>query len=270
MSFSDSDFVGSIPALYNKYLVPMIFESYAADLTSRAARHAPRNILEIGAGSGVVTRAMTPRLLAEARYCVTDLNQPMLDFAQASQPPDARLTWQQADAGALPYADRTFDLVLCQFTAMFFPDRTACYREIRRVLKPGGWFLFNVWDKISENEFAELAERAVASVFPEDPPTFMSRIPHGYHDRQRIRSDVEAAGFVDVSVETISDTSRAASPLEVAMAYCQGTPMRNEIERRDATRLDAATEAVRAAVESRWGSGPVAARIQGHVIAAKG
>ena len=130
MSRGDEVFAGSIPALYDEYLVPLIFESYAADLALRAARHDPGNVLEIGAGSGVVARALAPLLPADTRYCVTDLNQPMLDFARARQRADARLSWQQADAGALPFADGEFDVAVCQFSAMFFPDRVACYREI--------------------------------------------------------------------------------------------------------------------------------------------
>jgi hypothetical protein len=137
-----------------------------------------------------------------------------------------------------------------------------------RVLKPGGRFLFNVWDRIEENEFAAEVTRAVATVFPEDPPLFLARTPHGYHDTAAIRRDAEAGGFGSVTVETITDISRAASPLLVAVAYCQGTPLRTEIEKRDASRLETATEAARAAIESRWGSGPVAARIQGHVVTA--
>src|SRR5262249_29525488 len=134
---TDKLFAGSLPENYDRYMVPLIFGPYAADMARRAASLSPGTVLEIAAGSGVVTRALAPKLSQAASYTVTDLNQPMLDYAASQQPPDARITWRQADALALPFENATFDLVCCQFGAMFFPDRTAGYREARRVLKPG-------------------------------------------------------------------------------------------------------------------------------------
>ena len=194
----------------------------------------------------------------------------MLDHAAAQQPRDRRLTWQQADALALPFEDRTFDVVACQFGAMFFPDKVQGYREARRVLKPGGRFFFNVWDRIEDNEFADVVTQALAAVFPDDPPRFMARTPHGYHDVERIRAELKAAGFADVSVDTVSERSKAPSPRDPAVAYCQGTPLRNEIEARDASRLDEATQKAAEALERRFGNGPVDGRIQAHVISAGG
>jgi SAM-dependent methyltransferase len=194
----------------------------------------------------------------------------MLDRAAAQQPPDRRLTWQQADALALPFEDRTFDVVACQFGAMFFPDKVQGYREARRVLQPGGRFFFNVWDRIEDNEFADVVTQALAAVFPDDPPRFMARTPHGYHDVERIRAELKAAGFADVSVDTVTERSKAPSPRDPAVAYCQGTPLRNEIEARDASRLDEATQKAAEALERRFGKGPVDGRIQAHVISAGG
>ncbi len=154
MPETDKVFAGSIPENYDRYLVPLIFESFARDIAQRAAALSPRSVLETAAGSGVVTRALTPRLSPDARYAVTDLNQPMLDYAATRQPADNRISWRQADALALSFEDAAFDLVCCQFGVMFFPDRQAGYREAKRVLKPGGYFLFSVWDRIEENVFA--------------------------------------------------------------------------------------------------------------------
>ena len=140
MVATDKVFAGSIPEIYDRFLVPLIFEPYATDLAGRIAGMKPRHVLETAAGTGVLTRALASRLAGDARIVATDLNQPMLDHAAAQQPPDRRLTWQQADALALPFEDRTFDVVACQFGAMFFPDKVQGYREARRVLKPGGRF----------------------------------------------------------------------------------------------------------------------------------
>jgi ubiquinone/menaquinone biosynthesis C-methylase UbiE len=144
MTASDKNFVGAIPDLYDRLLVPLIFQEYANDLAGRVGRLKPPSLLEIAAGTGVLTRATAPLLNPEARIVATDLNQPMLDVAMEKQPGDSRIVWRQADALALPFDDETFDAVTCQFGAMFFPDKVQGYREARRVLKPGGHFLFNL------------------------------------------------------------------------------------------------------------------------------
>jgi ubiquinone/menaquinone biosynthesis C-methylase UbiE len=265
---TDKAFTGSIPENYDRYMVPLIFAPYAEDLARRAGALAPHAVLEIAAGTGVVPRALAPRLPAEASYVVTDLNQPMLDYAASRQEPDRRIQWRQADAMALPFPDSSFDLVCCQFGAMFFPDRPAAYREARRVLKPGGRLLFSVWDRIEENVFADDVTNALARMFPNDPPRFLARTPHGYHDTAQIRRDLQSAGFAQAAIETRAEQSRAASPRIPAMAYCKGTVLRSEIEARAPGMLDAATDSAAAAIEARHGSGAVSAKIQAHVIAA--
>jgi ubiquinone/menaquinone biosynthesis C-methylase UbiE len=268
MSESDKVFAGSIPEDYDRYMVPLIFENFAEDIAQRAAALSPSSVLETAAGTGVVTRALTPRLLPDASYIVTDLNQPMLDYAAARQAADSRISWRKADAQALPFEDAAFDLVCCQFGVMFFPNRPSGYREAKRVLKPGGRFVFNVWDRIEENVFAYDVTNALAEVFPDDPPRFLARTPHGYHDTTLIRRDLEQAGFSSVVIETRAAQSRASSPRHPAVAYCQGTPLRNEIEARDAGKLEAATDHAASAIASRHGNGEVAAKIQAHVIVA--
>jgi ubiquinone/menaquinone biosynthesis C-methylase UbiE len=269
MSAGDKLFAGSIPENYDRYMVPLIFEGYARDIARRAVALSPKAVLETAAGSGVVTRALAPGLSSDASYVVTDLNQPMLDYAATRQNPDDRLSWRQADAQALPFEDAVFDLVICQFGVMFLPDRPSAYREARRVLKPGGCFLFNAWDRIEDNVFACDVTHALAEFFPDDPPRFMARTPHGYHDTALIRSDLAKAGFSNVAIETRVEESRAPSPRHVAVAYCQGTPLRNEIEARGADKLEAATEHAASALARKHGSGEVAAKIQAHVIMAR-
>jgi ubiquinone/menaquinone biosynthesis C-methylase UbiE len=268
MLVTDKVFAGSIPENYDRYMVPLIFEPFAADLARRAASLSPSAVLETAAGTGVVTRALAPKLSPAASYMVTDLNQPMLDYAASRQAPDSRIKSRQADALALPFENAAFDLVCCQFGAMFFPDRSSAYREARRVLKPGGHFLFNVWDRIEENEFANDVTNALAEIFPNDPPRFLARTPHGYHDTAVIRGELEDAGFSRVVIETRAEQSRASSPRLPAVAYCQGTVLRTEIEARDAGGLEAATDYAASAIADRHGDGEVAAKIQAHVILA--
>jgi ubiquinone/menaquinone biosynthesis C-methylase UbiE len=265
---ADKVFAGSVPENYDRYMVPLIFEQYATDMAQRAAALSPNSVLEIAAGTGVVTRALAPKLAPTAHYTVTDLNQPMLDYAASRQPPDSRITWRQADAMALPFADARVDLVCCQFGAMFFPDRPAAYREARRVLKPDGHFLFSVWDRIEENIFADDVTNMLARMFPDDPPRFLARTPHGYHDTDLIRRDVEDAGYSSVTIETRAEVSRAASARIPAVAYCQGTLLRNEIEARAPGKLEAATDEATSVIAARHGRGEVAAKISAHVILA--
>jgi SAM-dependent methyltransferase len=225
-------------------------------------------VLETAAGSGVLTRALASRLDSDACYTVTDLNQPMLGHAANKQGPDDRITWRQVDALNLPFDDASFDAVVCQFGVMFFPDKVAAYTEAKRVLKTGGSFLFNVWDHIDTNEFADVVTKAAASVFPEDPPCFLARTPHGYHDMDLIQDELGRAGFSDVSIATLEETSSAPSPRHPAIAYCQGTPLRNEIETRDASLLQHVTDRATEAIEARFGAGPVAGKIKGHIVTA--
>ena len=153
MVANDKVFAGSVPEMYDRLMVPLIFEPYARDIVERVVRVRPRQVLETAAGTGVVTRLLASRLPADARIVATDLNPPMIEVA-ARQLQDDRIMWKQADALALPFEDLRFDAVVCQFGAMFFPDKTQGYREAHRVLKPGGRFFFNVWDRIEANEIA--------------------------------------------------------------------------------------------------------------------
>ena len=264
----DKVFAGSIPDVYDDYLVPLIFEQYADDLAQRTGALDPQKVLEIAAGSGVVTRAVAAVLDPAARYVVTDLNRPMLDRAASMQDDPSRVKWEPADALDLRFEDDSFDLVLCQFGAMFFPDRVRAYREAHRVLGEGGAFIFNMWDRIEENDFAFEVTRALAEVFPDDPPSFLPRTPHGHYDTTTYRSELETAGFSQVKIEPVDAVSVAANPAIPAVAYCQGTPLRNEIEARNPPGLEEATARATDAIRQRFGDGEVHSRIRGFVITA--
>ena len=266
MSDIDKIFAGSIPALYESHLVPLNFEPYAADLKQRVASMNISRILEVAAGTGVVTRALASIANENMTIIATDLNQAMLD--QAAVVGTARpVRWQQADALALPFPDGEFDAVVCQFGVMFFPDKAKAFAEAHRVLKPGGVFLFNVWDSLPDNEFADTIATALAAVFPDDPPRFLARTPYGYHDHSTIAQELAAAGFTNAPrIETLTARSRAPSAREVAIAYCQGTPLRSEIEARDASRLGEATDKAAAALVQRFGPNAVDGKIQALVV----
>lgn len=259
-------FAGSIPEVYDKYLVPLIFEPYALDLAQRLASLPLTNVLEIACGTGAVTRRLALALPDDVFIIATDLSQPMLNYA-SSIGTNRPVEWRQADALQLPFDKASFDAVVCQFGAMFFPDRVRAYAEIRRVLRKGGVFLFNTWDRIEENEFTHVVHETLLAAFPDDPPGFINRVPHGYHDTATIRRDISASGFSEQpGIQTVAARSRAASARIPAMAFCQGTPIRNEIEARDPARLDAVTAAAEAALAERFGHAAIDGKIQAHVV----
>jgi SAM-dependent methyltransferase len=268
MSSPDTDkaFSGSVPEVYQTHLVPLIFEPYAKDLVHRLASRSLTGVLEIAAGTGVVTRALAAALPEGVPIVATDRNQPMLDHASALGTA-RRVEYRQADAMQLPFEDESFDAVVCQFGVMFFTDKAKAFSEARRVLRPGGVFLFNVWDRIEENEFADTVTTALESLFPEDPPRFLARTPHGYNDPLIIERDLAVGGFnAPAQITTVAARSRAESPRVPAIGYCQGTPLRNEIEARDASLLGEATDIAAEAIARRFGRGAVDGRIQAHIV----
>ncbi len=266
-SHGDTSFTGSVPKLYERYLVPLIFQPYVADLVGRLPGGALSRVLEIAAGTGVATRELARTLPENVEIVATDLNEAMLEHAEelgTARP----VEWRQADAAALPFPDGSFDAVVCQFGVMFFPDKAKAFAEARRVLRPGGIFLFNTWDRIEENEFVDTVTKSLESLFPDDPPRFHARVPHGYSDRATIERDVMAGGFGTPEITTVAKESRGRSAREVGIAYCQGTPLRTEIEERDATLLGDATVVAVKALTERFGKDKPIGKIQAHVVKA--
>jgi SAM-dependent methyltransferase len=265
---TDNVFTDAISVIYDRYLVPLMFEPYADALARRLVPIGPRRVLEIAAGTGVVTRALATALPETTSIIATDLNKSMLDQAVAvgtSRPVD----WCRADALQLPFDDGEFDAVVCQFGVMFFTDKPKAFAEARRVLRDGGVFLFSVWDRIEENEFADIVSETAKALFPDDPPSMMSRTPHGYFERDRIERDLVLGGFTRApKFETVAERSRADSALVPAIAYCQGTPVRRELEARGASRVAEVTEAAARAIRQRFGEGEVDGKIQAHIITA--
>ena len=263
MTATDTVFAGSIPAIYDQYMVPLLFAPYAKLVAKRAAELRPRRILETAAGTGVVTEELH-RALPDAEIVATDLNAPMLE--QATRRMGAKnLRFQPADAQQLPFDNDSFDLVICQFGVMFYPDKVRANAEARRVLREGGRYMLVIWDRIEHNLATMVAARAVGAVFPGDAAKFYERVPFRYHDVGEIESDLLAAGFTDIEYETIELRSRAASARDVAIGLVQGTPVRSEIEEIDPTKLSLATDAVAEALKQFEGPGgfdaPMSARL---------
>lgn len=248
--------------IYDNFLVPAMFAPFAADLSGRVASYAPARVLELAAGTGGLTRELCAALPG-VDIVATDLNPAMVDRGQQRVP---TATWRQADAQRLPFADATFDVTACQFGVMFVPDRAAAYAETRRVLVPGGRVVLAVWSTIAEHAFAAALVDALEAVFPDDPPTFVVRVPHGYADPAVVHAELAAAGFDQIAVDTVTLKGHAASTDDLVTGFCLGTPLRAAL----ATRRDLAqarAEVARAMTE-RLGPGPCTARMTAHVVTA--
>ena len=227
-----SEFVGSIPEYYDAGLGPRIFFDYANELAGRVAKLKPGSVLELAAGTGIVTRRLRDALPAHCQLLASDLNAPMLDLAQKKFDSDESVLFETADATNLQFDDELFDTVACQFGVMFFPNKEQSYSEVFRVLKPCGHYIFNVWGSWEKNPFAELVHEVIADFFPDDPPGFY-QVPFGYHNIDVIRESVLASGFNQVKTEYVDIISAIPSAEEFAQGIVFGNPVFDEIIERD-------------------------------------
>lgn len=262
-----ADFTQSIADLYDAILGPFMFEPFARETAGRLAGMGGE-LLEIAAGTGIVTRELDRVLGPGARITASDLNPPMLAVGARKLAGSGRVAWRQADALALPFADESFDAVVVQFGVMFYPDKVAGHAEAARVLRPGGRYVASVWDDLASNPVAQVVHETVGGCFPDDPPAFFARTPHGHHDAARLVADMVAAGFRNTVVETVTLAAGRLPAGDLARGFCEGTPLRNEIVQRDEGRLGEVTAAVSRALEARYGPGPVESTIQAHILTA--
>jgi ubiquinone/menaquinone biosynthesis C-methylase UbiE len=259
MPQESTGFNHSTPALYDRYMGPLLFEPYARFIAERATLLRPTRILETAAGTGIVTRAVN-QALPQAQIVATDLNPVMIDFA-AQRVRSERVVFRRADAQDLPFPDGSFDLNVCQFGVMFFPDKVRANREAWRVLGSGGRYLLGSFDRLELNPVPKAAEDAIVALFPEDPPEYMERGPFSYADPALIEHDLLEAGFTDIQCETVTLSSRV-SARDAAQGLVLGSPFRSEIERRDPSALDGAVNAVTEALRPWDGKdAPISARL---------
>jgi ubiquinone/menaquinone biosynthesis C-methylase UbiE len=249
---NEANFTGSVPEFYDRNLGPVIFEGYAAEMARKAAAHAPQRVLELAAGTGIVTRQLRRALPPESRLVATDLNPPMLDIARAKFTDRDDVAFRPADATALPFDDASFDLVVCQFGVMFFPDRPKSYREVRRVLAGAGRYLFSVWDALQHNPFGRVAFDAVARFFPGDPPQFY-QVPFGHHRIDEIRAELSAAGFTDIRAHVLRREEPNVDPDAFARGLVLGNPLAEQIRARGTVRVETVIDGVAAALRDSLG-----------------
>ena len=238
-------FEHSTPELYDRYMGPLLFAPYAGHVAKRVALLRPQRILETAAGTGIATRAVN-EALPGAEIVATDINPAVVEFA-AQHFQSERVTFQRADAQQLPFDDASFDLVLCLFGIMFFPDKVQANAEARRVLRPGGRYVLATFNSLDLNPVPKAAGEAVATLFPEDP-RYMERGPFSYTDAGLVEQDLRSVGFQNIELETV-ELSSLVSAQDAAHGIVLGSPFRAEIERLDPSALERATAAVEQALQ---------------------
>jgi ubiquinone/menaquinone biosynthesis C-methylase UbiE len=259
-------FGGSIPENYDRYLGPSFFEPFGNDIVARLDAKLHRYVLEIACGTGIVTRQLRDRLSRDARLVATDLNPAMVALAQDKFAAGENVTWREADAAALTFADGVFDAVVCQFGVMFFPDKETALRETHRVLSPGGVFLFNVWGSFEQNPVARTAHETIASFFESDPPSFYLT-PFGFCDPHLIRQLLRQADFEEIEISSVRLPCHSQSAAEFAIGLVRGNPVAAAIEERGES-VDRVVQAVEKRIAEQFGRAPVATTMQALVCRA--
>jgi ubiquinone/menaquinone biosynthesis C-methylase UbiE len=254
-------FKHSTPALYDRYMGPLLFAPYAEHVAERVAALRPDRVLETAAGTGIVTRAVSAALPG-VEIIATDVNPAVVEFA-AQHSRSEGVTFQAADAQQLPFDDESFDLVLCLFGIMFFPDKVRANTEARRVLRPGGRYILATFNRLDLNPVPKAAGQAVATLFPEDP-RYMERGPFSYPDAALVEKDLRAAEFQTIELETV-ELSSLVSARAAAHGIVLGSPFRAEIERLDPSALARATDVVEQALQPWDGT---KAPMSAHVVTA--
>jgi ubiquinone/menaquinone biosynthesis C-methylase UbiE len=268
MTEANARFVGSIPENYDRYLGPVLFEPYARDLARRVPVKEGTRLLEVACGTGIVTRHLRERLPAGGRLVATDLNPPMLDFARRKLGGAGGIDWQPADACVLPFPDGSFDVLVCQFGLMFVPEKETALREARRVLAPGGTFLFSVWDSLEKNTFAKKANETIAGFFPDNPPTFY-QVPFSLHRTDTVQEMLAAAGFSDVRVEALAFGGESPSSRDLARGLVEGNPVGNTIRERGDIDAAEVIEAVARVLAREFGDRPIRIPLHAFVLTAR-
>jgi ubiquinone/menaquinone biosynthesis C-methylase UbiE len=253
---SASAFTGSVPKTYHTFLGPMIFEDYARDMSRRLAVRDGARVLELACGTGIVTREIAAAMPAGATLLATDLNAAMLEVARTHMAGDGRVMYQAVDACELPFADRSFDVIACQYGVMFFPDKVKAMQEARRVLVPGGRYVFSVWDALEHNPIPRAVHETLAAMFPADPPLFLAKTPYGWSDRAEIQRVVRAGGFQECTIETVGFPCAAATSEDAARAWCEGTPLLAALSERGVSDPAPVRRAVAKVLAERFGERP--------------
>jgi SAM-dependent methyltransferase len=233
-----------------------LFEPYAKDLARRVQAGRGASVLEVAAGTGILTRHLLDALPRDAHLVATDVNDAMMAVGKHKIAPDARLEWRHADAGALPFGDHVFDAVACQFGLMFFPDKARALREMLRVLKPDGHLWLSTWGSLADNPIAAIAHRTVAEFYHIDPPQFFT-IPWGMDDPALVEGLLQEAGFTQIETDVVDRIGESESAAAAAKGLVFGNPIINAIQERGTVSPEPIMHAVATRLSQEGGAQPM-------------
>ena len=259
---------GGAAEIYERHMVPAIFGPWAEDLLALATPKPGERVLDVACGTGVVTRLVAQRVGPTGTVVGLDLNPGMLAVARAVPPRHgAQIEWREGNVGAIPVADATFDLALCQQGLQFFPDRPAALREIRRVLAPRGRLALSVWRPMQHSSGFEALATALGRLIAPEAAAIMQG-PFALGSADELRTLVTGAGFGDVVVQPAAKTLRFPSPEEFVRRYVAATPLAAVVAKaNDEARAALITE-VDAALKSSVDHDGLAFPIEAHLVLA--
>jgi SAM-dependent methyltransferase len=268
MAQPPADFSGSIPEFYDRIMGPAHFDAFGAELARRLPARPPGDVLELACGTGCVTRHLRERLTPALKLVATDISKAMLDYARRKLAATEGIEWCEADACKLPFGDAAFGAVVCAFGVMFVPDKAACFREARRVLRKGETFLFDVWDGLENNPHGRVAAEVIEALLPDDPAATFGSIPYHFNDRATIGRLLEDAAFAPARIDTVRTACTCPSARDFATGQLRGTP-RSLILQERGIPVDGVIEKVAAALARVGGAAPFKYTAQAVVVEAR-
>ena len=256
-------FEGSVPANYERYLGPFLFEPYALDLVSRLKDKKYSDILEIACGTGRVT-AHLAKSVKHDTLTATDFNPDMISVAKEIIK-NKKIKWMPADAMELPFEDSSFDLIVIQFGIMFFPDKEKGLKEIYRVLKTGGKLIYNTWNKEETNEAIHEGRVIIESYFGENPPIFYS-VPFSMYDDRELTTLTRRAGFKSITTTLVKKEGIGPSASDLSKGIVEGNPVYLSIIERIPSSLNNIKDDIQKKLVEKFGDKPVKSPLQAWVV----
>lgn len=257
------EFTGSIPEIYDKHLGPLLFEPFAEDLSERISNKNSESVLELACGTGRLTNYLFNKL-HYAKIISTDINPDMISFAKKKVTGE-NIEWMHTDMQEIPFEDSIFDLVICQFGVMFVPDKIKAFKEINRVLKPGGTFLFNTWDKLETNKLAIFSNEFINTYFMDDPITFY-HIPFSYFTESDIKMEMNEGGFKNTSFTLVAKAGKSESAAHAAIGFVEGNPVSAFIKERDPKLISVIRDNLANALAEKFGNNPMTCSMNAIVV----
>lgn len=216
---------GNSAEAYERYLVPQIFTPWAKRLVQTAAIQSSERVLDVGCGTGIVARTTAQTVGAQGYVAGLDRNAAMLEVAEAtSNGVSPKIEWRQGSAELLPYADGSFDAVLCQQALQFIEEPIQALAEMRRVLAQEGRVAISVWRAIRYNPVFALFAEVLEHHAGQEAARIM-RSPFPEWTANHLRALLEAAGFRDVHLVIGVGSVRFTSTREFMQQESQSSPL---------------------------------------------